>query len=150
MGFGQSEQSEQSEQFEHSEYPIIAILDFESQLLQKPISSNPSRSGVKNPLRAIRVPRAIRVDPQILRTNKKTGLCFARFVFLTLRGPLASHNSNRSRIARYIATKLDMFAAKLLFTDVQSRSTFSNLGKLRPSVKFATRSRRLDLVALSR
>ena len=38
------------------------------------------------------------------------GLCFAMFVFLTFRGPLASHDSNpypnRSRIARYNATKL--------------------------------------------
>ena len=37
------------------------------------------------------------------------GLCFAMFVFLTFRGPLASHDSNpypnRSRIARYNATK---------------------------------------------
>ena len=37
------------------------------------------------------------------------GLCFARFVFLTFRGPLASHDSNpypkRSRIERYNATK---------------------------------------------
>ena len=36
-------------------------------------------------------------------------LCFATFVFLTFRGPLASHDSNpypnRSRIARYNATK---------------------------------------------
>ena len=35
------------------------------------------------------------------------GLCFATFVFLTFRGPLASHDSNphpnRSRIARYNA-----------------------------------------------
>ena len=41
--------------------------------------------------------------------EKKTGLCFARFVLLTFRGLLASHNSNpypnRSRIARYNATK---------------------------------------------
>ena len=38
------------------------------------------------------------------------GLCFAMFVFLTFRGPLALHDSNpfshRSRIARYNATKL--------------------------------------------
>ena len=38
------------------------------------------------------------------------GLCFAIFVFLTFRGPLASHDSNpypnRSRIARYNATKV--------------------------------------------
>ena len=27
------------------------------------------------------------------------GLCFAMFVFLTFRGPLASHDSNRIRIA---------------------------------------------------
>ena len=37
------------------------------------------------------------------------GLCFAMFVFLTFRGPLASHDSNpypnRSRIARYNVTK---------------------------------------------
>ena len=37
------------------------------------------------------------------------GLCFAIFVFLTFRGPLASHDSNpyldRTRIARYDATK---------------------------------------------
>ena len=37
------------------------------------------------------------------------GLCFAIFVFLTFRGPLASHDSNpypnHSRIARYNATK---------------------------------------------
>ena len=39
------------------------------------------------------------------------GLCFAMFVFLTFRGPLASHDSNpypnRSRIARYNATKTE-------------------------------------------
>ena len=38
------------------------------------------------------------------------GLCFARFVFLTFRRPLASHDvnpyPNRSRIARYNATKM--------------------------------------------
>ena len=38
--------------------------------------------------------------------EKKKALCFARFVFLTFRGPLASHDSNpypkRSRIARYM------------------------------------------------
>ena len=38
------------------------------------------------------------------------GLCFAMFVFLMFRGPLASHDSNpypnRSRIARYNATKI--------------------------------------------
>ena len=37
------------------------------------------------------------------------GLCFAMFVFLTFREPLASHDSNpypnRTRIARYNATK---------------------------------------------
>ena len=41
--------------------------------------------------------------------GRETGLCFARFVFLTFRGPLASHDSNpypsRSRIARCNATK---------------------------------------------
>ena len=41
--------------------------------------------------------------------ENKAGLCFARFVFLTFRGPLASQDSNpypnRSRIARYNATK---------------------------------------------
>ena len=50
----------------------------------------------------------------ILPTSKsggrKTGLCFARFVVLTFRGPLASHDSNPypnlSRIARYNTTKL--------------------------------------------
>ena len=40
------------------------------------------------------------------------GLCFATFVFLTFRGPLASHDSNpypnRTRIARYNATKGNM------------------------------------------
>ena len=46
------------------------ILDFESQFLQKPTSSNPSRSGVKNPLRAIRVSRAIRVDPRSANERK--------------------------------------------------------------------------------
>ena len=38
------------------------------------------------------------------------GLCFAMFVFLMFRRPLASHDSNpypnRSRIARYNATKV--------------------------------------------
>ena len=52
---------------------------------------------------------------QFLTTNrgkwgKITGLCFSRFVFLTFRGPLASHDSdpypNRSHIARYNATKV--------------------------------------------
>ena len=42
--------------------------------------------------------------------GRKPLLCFARFVFLTFRGPLASHDSNpypnRSRIARYDATKM--------------------------------------------
>ena len=42
-----------------------------------------------------------------------TGPCFARFVFLTFRGPLASHDSNpypnRSRIARYNATKFGAY-----------------------------------------
>ena len=46
------------------------------------------------------------------------GLCFAMFVFLTFRGPLASHNSNpyphRSRIARYNATKLKVADAFLI------------------------------------
>ena len=41
--------------------------------------------------------------------GRKMGLCFAGFVLLTFRGPLASHDSNpypnRSRIARYNATK---------------------------------------------
>ena len=41
--------------------------------------------------------------------GRKMGLCFATFVFLTFRGPLASHDSNpypnRTRIARYNATK---------------------------------------------
>ena len=39
-----------------SEHPKSPILDFESQFLQKPTSSNPSHSGVliKSPLRAIR------------------------------------------------------------------------------------------------
>ena len=43
--------------------------------------------------------------------GRKTDLCFARFVFLTFCGPLASHDSNpypnRSRIALYNATKVD-------------------------------------------
>ena len=42
--------------------------------------------------------------------RERKALCFARFVFLTFRGPLASHDSNpypnRSRIARYNATKI--------------------------------------------
>ena len=41
--------------------------------------------------------------------GRKTGLCFAGFVYLTFLGLLASHDSNpypnRSRIARYNATK---------------------------------------------
>ena len=45
------------------------------------------------------------------------GLCFAMFVFLTFRGPLASHDSNpypnRSRIARYDATKVSRRTHKL-------------------------------------
>ena len=45
--------------------------------------------------------------------GEETGLCFAGCVFLTFRGPLASHDSNpypnRSRIARYNATKLVIF-----------------------------------------
>ena len=44
--------------------------------------------------------------------GRKTRLCFAGFVFLMFRGPLASHDSNpypnRSRIARYNATKLQI------------------------------------------
>ena len=45
--------------------------------------------------------------------GRETGLCFARYVFLTFRGPLASHDSNpypnRSRIARYNATSPPQF-----------------------------------------
>ena len=48
------------------------------------------------------------------------GLCFAMFVFLTFRGPLALHDSNpypnRSRIARYNATKFVSFTRKTLFS----------------------------------
>ena len=50
--------------------------------------------------------------------ERKTGLCFTRFVFLTFRGPMASHDSNpypdRSRIARYNATKLGI-ASRILY-----------------------------------
>ena len=50
--------------------------------------------------------------PTRRKWGRKMGLCFAMFVFLTFRGPLASHDSNpypnRSRIARYNATKLTM------------------------------------------
>ena len=44
------------------------------------------------------------------------GLCFATFVFLTFRGPLASHDSNpypnRNRITRYNATKVTIRGAQ--------------------------------------
>ena len=47
--------------------------------------------------------------PTMRNWGKDTGLCFARFVVLTFRGPFASQDSNpcpnRSRIARYNATK---------------------------------------------
>ena len=64
--------------------------------------------------RSVKLPSFRHFQDQFLTTNKekwgkKTGLCFARFVFLTFRRPLASHDSNpypkRSRIARYNATK---------------------------------------------
>ena len=55
------------------------------------------------------------------------GLCFAIFVFLTFRGPLASHDSNpypnRSRIARYNATKLLNSGGSL-----ESRISLESLG----------------------
>ena len=59
------------------------------------------------------------------------GLCFAMFVFLTFRGPLASHDSNpypnRSRIARYNATKLVLQRRALdrKFQSTIDRSKFS-------------------------
>ena len=64
--------------------------------------------------RSVKLPSFRHFQDQLLTTNKekweKMGLCFAMFVFLTFRGPLASHDSNpypnRSRIARYNATKL--------------------------------------------
>ena len=68
--------------------------------------------------RSVKLPLFRHFQDQFLTTNKekwgkKTGLCFARFVFLTFRGPLASHDSNpypkRSRIARYNATKIINF-----------------------------------------
>ena len=60
------------------------------------------------------------------------GLCFAMFVFLTFRGPLASHDSNpypnRSRIARYNATKLRV-ATKLPFVrPKRAKSALSTTG----------------------
>ena len=54
--------------------------------------------------------RPIPLLPTRRSGGRKMGLCFATFVFLTFRGPLASHDSNpypnRSRIARYNATKI--------------------------------------------
>ena len=64
--------------------------------------------------RSVKLPLFRHFQDQFLTTNKekwgkKTGLCFARLVFLTFRGPLASHDSNPypkcSGIARYNATK---------------------------------------------
>ena len=64
--------------------------------------------------RSVKLPSFMHFQVLFLTANrengeKKTALCFARFVFLTFRGPLASHDSNpyphRSRIARYNATK---------------------------------------------
>ena len=53
------------------------------------------------------------------------GLCFAMFVFLTFRGPLASHDSNpypnRSRIARYNASKVcEIYIRKLVLLHWES------------------------------
>ena len=71
--------------------------------------------------RSVKLPSFRHFQDQFLTTNKrsggrKMGLCFARFVFLTFRGPLASHDSNpypnRSRIARYNAEHI---SATLLF-----------------------------------
>ena len=65
--------------------------------------------------RSVKLPSFRNFQDQFLITNKrsggsKMGLCFARFLFLMFRGPLASHDSNpypnHSRIARYNATKL--------------------------------------------
>ena len=64
--------------------------------------------------RSVKLPLFRHFQDEFLTTNrekweKKTGLCFTGFVLLTFRGPLASHDSNpypnRSRIARYNATK---------------------------------------------
>ena len=53
-------------------------------------------------------------------------LCFAMSVFLTLRGPLASHDSNpypnRTRIARYNATKF--LAGRVSQADFDAAETF--------------------------
>ena len=51
----------------------VARIDSDCCTPQKPTSSNPSRLEVKNPLRAIRVPRAIRVDPK--SANQPKSLC---------------------------------------------------------------------------
>ena len=65
--------------------------------------------------RSMKLPSFRHSEDQFLTTNKKgggrkMGLCFERFLFLTFRGPLASHDSNpypnRSRIAQHNATKL--------------------------------------------
>ena len=72
------------------------------------------------------------------------GLCFAMFVFLTFRGPLASHDSNpypnRSRIARYNATQVPRMAGPGRFpsefreNSEQSPSSEQVPGKFRASI----------------
>ena len=77
--------------------------------------------------RSVKLPSFRHFQDQFLATNKekwgkKNGPVFRRvFVFLTFRGPLASHDSNpyptRSHIARYNATKLVGF--QTLFLEIQ-------------------------------
>ena len=71
--------------------------------------------------RSVKLPRlgSLKTNSLLLTRRsggRKTGLRFAGSVFLTFRGPLASHDSNpypnRSRIARYNATKLVLSAPK--------------------------------------
>ena len=76
--------------------------------------------------RSVKSPPSRHFQDRNLTTNnekwgKDTGLCFARFVFSTFRGPLASHDSNpypnRSRIARDNAAKFGMYALYILSAD---------------------------------
>ena len=68
----------------------------------------------KGPKGGVQGPPTNSLLPTRRSEGRKTGLCFATFVFLTFRGPLASHDSNlypnRSRIARYNATKFGVKA----------------------------------------
>ena len=62
------------------------------------------------------------------------GLCFAGFVYLTFRRPLASHDSNpypsRSRIAQYNATKVRDILALAFLLPQEYRAQITHYGAL--------------------